>query len=222
MTRLYHIEAFSILRDGVRQLAESDPALSYVGAAGNHQVVMEEGPPAGTDVVLIDLDFYRETAEPLAKCLLLCTGIRQKHPGIGIILHSPYKYAMWIHRFAAAGVRGFVSKYSGFDMIKQSVREVVLGRFFMCPLMAQQFSNYDAFEKDPTTVLRLRTPNFSPRELEVLEGLLRGESTRTIADSMFISERTVETHRKNLVGKAGVHNTVELVNFVSVRGLRLA
>ncbi|RYY57511.1 MAG: response regulator transcription factor [Chitinophagaceae bacterium] len=222
MASIYHIEAFSILREGVKQLVEADATMQYAGGTGDDTVVMEGMLPDTIDVFVVDLEFYRESAEPLRQCLDLCSFLRRTRPSAELILHSPYKYAMWIHRFVEAGVKGFVSKLSGFDMIRLAIMKVKEGEFYMCPLMASQFSNFSEFEERPSTVLRLRTPNFSPRELDVLEGLIKGESTRSIASRLFISDRTVETHRKNLVVKANVQNTLELVNFVSVRGLRLA
>jgi DNA-binding NarL/FixJ family response regulator len=151
----------------------------------------------------------------------LCGRLQQDYPHIRLVLHSPYQHAGWLTKFMALGVNGFVSKHSGYAQIVAAIHAVHRGELFVCPVIVEQFSNFPEFLANRSIPLKMIYPGFSPREAEVLDLLAQGYSSREISTKLFVSEKTIETHRKSLVEKAGVKNTAELIRFVSVRGLLL-
>lgn len=219
MIQCYLLEKFGLMREAILCLATSEPDLYFVGASAYQADFDLELSNSPIDVLLLDMDLETEKGHPLSACHVLCARIQEKFPNVKVVLHSSYRHASWMRKFTEVGVLGFVSKHSRFDMIVAAIKSAHKGELFVCPVIIEQFSNFPAFLKNPKVELRLKYPAFSAREAEVLALLSQGRSTRYIADKLFLSEKTIETHRRNLIIKAKVQNTAELINFVSVRGL---
>ena len=93
------------------------------------------------------------------------------------------------------------------------------GGIFICPETSRKLKNLNRFLNGIESNLRAKEEVFSAREKEVLKLLSEGRSSREIADLLFITERTVESHRKNMIEKAQVKNTVELIAHAFLLGL---
>lgn len=222
MIRYYHLERFGIAREGMAALTKEHTEFECAGSGPSISLMLHQLPWLDVQILIIDMDIERDSASPLGTCLELCQTIRANHPGILIILHSPYNHAVWINRFIEAGVKGYVSKNSGHAELLRAMRTVLQGKFFLCPIFATLFSNLAAFEKDNSIPLKPVNTGFTAREAEVLALLIQGQSTKNISDRLNLSVKTIETHRKNLVLKAQVKNTAELVRFASLQGLVIA
>jgi DNA-binding NarL/FixJ family response regulator len=99
------------------------------------------------------------------------------------------------------------------------IKVVATGRRYICRETAGKLKNLSEFLAGTNHTLHSSNEVFSRREKEVLELLADGFSSRAIADALGITERTVESHRKNLVLKAGARNTSELIAVASMRGM---
>jgi DNA-binding NarL/FixJ family response regulator len=116
-------------------------------------------------------------------------------------------------------VRGFCSKKSGFDELLKAVQRVSRGERYICCETASRLKNINEFLLGIEDTLRAKDELFSQRERAVLQLLSKGKSSREIADELFIAERTVESHRRNMVEKSDVKNTAELIAYAASRGL---
>lgn len=221
MIRLYHLEKFAIMREAFQYLSAGQKNFSNVGDGDSGKLLFEILPFLNVGVILIDIELERESEQPIHDSTILCNAIRNTYPKIQIILHCPYRHAVWVDRLIIAGVKGFVSKNSNFQKIEEAISAVDAGKYYLCPLIASQFSNLNEFLENNAVVLKPVNPMFSKREMEVLDLISTGLSNREIAEKLFLSIKTVETHRKKLIEKAKVKNTAELIKFVSSRGLLL-
>jgi DNA-binding NarL/FixJ family response regulator len=101
----------------------------------------------------------------------------------------------------------------------EAVKTVYAGKRFICSEASKNFKNVNAFMAGLSPTLKIEKQIFSKREIEVLTLLAKGHSTKHIAKSLYITEKTVETHRKNMSEKASAKNTVELVSYALAKGI---
>ena len=118
-----------------------------------------------------------------------------------------------------AGALGFVSKKSGFEELIAAIKAVFHGQKFICRETSGRLKNLNKFLLGIESNLRNKEEVFTTREREILYLLAQGKSSKEIADALFIAERTVESHRKNMIEKGQVKNTVELIAYASGLGL---
>ena len=114
--------------------------------------------------------------------------------------------------------KGFVSKKAGYEELLAAIKTVHAGKKFISRDTSKKLKNLNEFLEGIVDTLRGEKDFFSQREKEVLELLAKGYSTKDMAKHLFITEKTVETHRKNMAKKANAKNTAELVAFASARG----
>jgi DNA-binding NarL/FixJ family response regulator len=221
MIRIYHLEKYAIMREALLSLSELQAIFFNAGDGDDSKALFELLPALNVQVILLDIELERDNKQPIWDSIILCKSIKAAYPDINIVLHSPYRHAVWVEKLITAGVKGFVSKNSNFNKIKEAIQAVDAGKYYICPLIATQFSNLEEFLNDTSIPLKLINPVFSRREMEVLDLISNGLSNREIAEQLFLSVKTIETHRKNLTEKANVKNTAELIKFVSSRGLLL-
>ena len=217
--KVFHVEDYKIMRDGVRHLLGMDNQIRLVGEARNGEELMAALKSVQVDVLILDI--YLDAMEDLTTVngFQLCRFIREKYPAIKIVAHSVYDDADRVATIINAGALGFVSKKSGFEELISAIKTVHKGQKFICPETAGRLKNLNKFLLGLEPNLRSKEEFFTQREREILKLLARGKSSKEIADALFITERTVESHRKNMIDKGQVRNTVELIAYASGLGL---
>ena len=217
--RVFHVEDYKIMRDGIRQLLSDDNQIKLVGEACNGEELMTALKSVPVDVLILDI--YLDAMEDLKTLtgFQICRSVREKFPSIKIVAHSVYDDADRVAGIIKAGALGFVSKKSGFEELITAIKTVAKGQKFICSETARRLKNLNKFLLGIESNLRSKEERFTQREREVLRLLSQGKSSREIADKLFITERTVESHRKNMIEKGGVRNTVELIAFAAQLGM---
>jgi DNA-binding NarL/FixJ family response regulator len=216
--KICHLEDYKIIRDGIRFLLSRDEEISVVGEAQQPQELFDLLRKKEIDVLLLDiyLDGMKEFSS--IDGFEVCRIMREKYPQVKIIAHSVYDDADRVARIMNAGAMGFVSKKAGYDELLEGIKQVHGGKKFICKETAKRLKNLNEFLNGIEDTLKEKFDFFSKREKEVLALLAKGFSTKEISKRLFITEKTVESHRKNLVEKAKVKNTVELIAYASMRG----
>ena len=216
--RVFHLEDYKIIRDGIRFLLSQDKEIQVVGDARHGEELIALLPDLDVDVLLLDiyLDGMEETRT--MDGFAVCEYLVNKYPSIKVVAHSVYDDADRVARIMNSGAMGFVSKKAGYEELVLAIKMVSAGKKYICKETSKKLKNINAFLEGIVHTLRPSKDLFSNREKDVLELLGRGYSTKNIAKELFITEKTVETHRRNMVEKASVKNTAELVAFASARG----
>jgi DNA-binding NarL/FixJ family response regulator len=209
--RVFHVEDYKIMRDGILNLLEDDPEIELVGSAGNGPGLIQALESADVDVLIMDL--YLDSMENLDTMngFQICAYLRDTYPHIKVIAHSIYDDADRVSKIVRTGALGFVSKKSGFDELVNAIRTVNQGERYICSETASRLKNLNQFMKGLEVTLKAKEEMFSHRERAVLELLAQGKSSKEIAEELFIAERTVESHRRHMVEKGNVRNTAELI-----------
>jgi DNA-binding NarL/FixJ family response regulator len=217
--KVFHVEDYKIMRDGIKYLLSQDREIEVVGEARNGNELLQALKSVKIDVLLLDI--YLDGMEDLETMngFQICHFIVERYPQIRILAHSVYDDADRVASIMKAGAMGFVSKKAGHEELILAIKKVHKGHKFICSETSGRLKNLNQFLLGIESNLRSKDERFSQREREVLELLSEGKSSREIAEELFITERTVESHRKNMIVKGQVKNTVELIAYASSIGL---
>jgi two-component system response regulator EvgA len=185
---------------GTREVFEAD----------NGQSAMEMARQFVPDLTILDLDI------PRINGLDVLVRLKAVHPAVRVLILSSHDAATFISRAMRAGAQGFVSKSQEVKEIMRSVEAVMSGYsvFPVAPSHAGPAAQ-GAVEKSRLELL-------SDKELVILQMLAKGMSDKTIGDALFISNKTVSSHKTRLMNKVGVETLVDLVDFVRRCGIATA
>jgi two-component system nitrate/nitrite response regulator NarL len=197
MINVFQLERYGILLDALRVFLRDNMLIRWVGGATNKQVDSPELPFSNIDVLIIHKDIWEE-------CSSFCAKARAAFPSLKIIARSRPTDIRWIDKFQDMGVTGFISDNSGMADIQAAIQSVYENDIYVSP---------------DIQTMQGKIPVFTTRESEVLKLMALGHSSKSIGNLLSIKEKTVETHRKNIISKAGVKNTAALIHFCSVHGL---
>ena len=216
--KVFHLEDYKIMRDGVKFLLTQDESIAVVGEARKGEELIQMLPGLEIDILLLDiyLDGMEDTRQ--MDGFTICEIMSRDYPAIKVVAHSVYDDADRVAKIMNAGAMGFVSKKAGYEELVLAIKTVYAGKKFICKETSKKLKNLNEFLEGIVDTLRGEKDFFSSREKNVLELLGRGYSTKDIAKELYITEKTVETHRRNMAEKAKVKNTAELIAFASARG----
>ena len=210
MLRLFLVDDHALLRDGLRALFEQEPSLQVVGEAENGEQLLAQLPATPCDVVLLDLHM------PGLDGLATTQRLQAEFPDVHILILSMADHALAIGEVMAAGARGYVLKSAGHDEIVTGVRAVAAGKRFLCSelgltMLGKVLTGESKSTAQPTSGL-------TAREQEILRLVADGHTTAQIAEQLYTSPRTVESHRQNIMEKTGAKNTAALVKTAASKG----
>ena len=198
-----------LIIDGIRGLIGTASDIDCVGTATNGAEALYLLEHLGVDVLLMDLDM------PELDGLQTTERIRAKKLEVKVLILSMHEEAAVVKRAMDMGADGYLVKSAGRDEILLAVRNVYAGRRHFSSSLTEAFMKQGT-ENDPSgTLLR----DLSEREIEVLAALAEGLGNKEIGDKLFISPRTVDTHRTNLMRKLDTHNVAGLVRIAIKAGL---
>ncbi len=211
-TKVMIIDDHEVVRRGLRSLLDTDPSLEVVGEANDGFEAIKQVSAIRPDVVIVDLQL------PGINGLEVIRQITKTVPKTKVIVFTFYGNEANILSALHAGAKGYVVKDSSVDELIRGIKEVVAGRRYLgSPLPELAIDVYMNIGKedarDPYEML-------TSREREVLQLVAEGCTNTQIADRLFISRRTVEIHRSNMMRKLGLHRPqVDLVQYAMQRGL---
>ncbi|MGI4735701.1 MAG: response regulator [Janthinobacterium lividum] len=214
MIRVFIVDDHVLIRDGLHTLLAADPLFEVVGEASNGQVLLDQLPAVATDVVLLDLNM------PVLDGLATTHRLRAEYPHLRILLLSMMTHEQTIGEALAAGAHGYVLKNADKYEIVAALQCVMAGKRFLCSEIGLSLLE-KLLVLEPSRPAPSTTPGvpLTHREREILQLVATGLTNQQIADKLFTSRRTVETHRQNLLEKTGVKNTPALVKYAMEQGL---
>lgn len=209
--RIILVDDHSLFRNGLRGLLERNEGFRVVGEAssGEEFLSLLEQESFAADIVFMDfsmpgLDGAQTTERALAR-----------RPDLRIITLSMFGEESYYSRMVEAGARGFLLKDSDIGDVLEAIAAVMGGGSYFSPrLLSSLTGRMHAREHD-----ELADDQLSSREREILVAVCRGLSNQEIADELFISKRTVDKHRANILEKTGCKNTASLVVYAIRKGI---
>jgi DNA-binding NarL/FixJ family response regulator len=197
-----------IVRSGLRMLIERQADMRVIAEAGDGVAALESAQAHRPDVAVLDVSMPRLTGLQAAR------EIRAHVPGTRVLLLSMHDDERYFLEGLEAGAAGYVLKRAADTDLIDAVRTVAAGRTFLSDdaqraLMDEWLEHGSAEPEDPLT----------PRELEVVKLIAEAFTNRQIAETLKLSEKTVESHRANVLSKLAMRDRVELVRYAIRRGL---
>lgn len=195
------VDDHTLFRNGLRILLNTMDDYQVVGEASNGKQFLELLEKGIPDLVLLDINM------PVMDGIEAATIAQKQYPDLKIITLSMYGEEDYYYKMVNAGVKGFVLKNSDIKEVKTAL-DVVYdgGSFFSSELLQNLVASLKSTSKSKESHAEL-----SEREMEILILICQGLSNQEIGDKLFISKRTVDKHRANILEKSESKNTAQLV-----------
>jgi two-component system, NarL family, nitrate/nitrite response regulator NarL len=210
MIKLMIADDHQIFLDGLRSLLQQAQGIEVVGTALNGRQLLGQIPHLLPDVVLLDINMPEMDGIETARQL------RSTHPRIQIIMLTMHERADFITKLIELGVAGYLLKNSSRQDLIDAILTVHSGGTFFSKQVTHAVM--DSFRKKSPAPTPSEEAELSPRERDVLRLIAQEHTTAEIADKLFISPHTVESHRKNLLSKLGKKNTAGLAAWAAQHG----
>jgi DNA-binding NarL/FixJ family response regulator len=200
--RIIITDDHQLFRNGLKILLNAFQEFEVTGEASNGEEFLRILKNTPADVVLMDINMPEmDGIEATRRGLKLC-------PAIDIIALSMYGEEEYYYKMVDAGAKGFLLKDSDISEVKEAILTVRRGgSYFSQELL------YHVIQKIKHRENESKSANLSKREKEILLKICEGLSNQEIAETLFISKRTVDKHRANLLGKTNSKNTASLILF---------
>ncbi len=206
--RILLVDDHAIFRQGVRRLLLDEGDDFLIDEAGSGGEALERIRQTAYQVVFLDINLPGRSGLDWIKSLLA------ERPALRVVVLSMYHAEQYAVTAFRAGARGYVSKDMGCDELLDAVRTVIGGGAYIPPEMASQVV---VAMGDKTT----QPPHFalSPRELQILMGIVNGRSLTMIGQDLLLSVKTVSTYRGRILAKLELTSNAELVSYAIRQGL---
>jgi DNA-binding NarL/FixJ family response regulator len=208
MIRVLIADDHVVVRSGLKQLFELMGDIVVAGEASNGEETLEQLRQKEFDLILLDLTM------PGLSGVNLIARIRALYEKVPVLVLSMHNELQIAKRVLQAGASGYVTKGSGQDTLMAAIRKVATGGRFIDPSVAEHMM----FEK-PASGETLPHERLSERELHIMKLIAMGKGINEIADELFISNKTVSTHKARLMQKLNFQSNAELVRYAADHGL---
>jgi len=215
MTRIFLIDD-PLAREASKALLADQPDLLVVGEASHGAALLDELTAAAADVVLLATTMSE--LEGLAATRLLLASL----PGLKILVLATAGSARYISELFEAGAHGYVLKDTLGEELVVAIKAVAAGRQFLCSAVGLGLLQKMLAKNPSPGLVAAEAPapmQLTRRETEILRLLAEGLTTTEMAEKLFTSKRTVETHRQNILEKTQTKNTAALIRQAMAQGL---
>ena len=201
-TRIILTDDHQLFRNGLKMLLETIPEFEIAGEASNGIEFLDLLKNCNADIALMDINMPEmDGIEATRKGMKVC-------PTLSVIALSMYGEEDYYYKMVDAGAKGFLLKDSDISDVREAINTVKKGgSYFSQELLHHVIQRIKNRESE------VKSANLSKREKEILLKICEGLSNQEIAETLFISKRTVDKHRANLLGKTNSKNTASLILF---------
>lgn len=200
MIRVFIIDDHPVVIEGIRSLLQQEKDIEWAGHAMNAQSCLGFFVNNMADVLLMDISM------PGTDGVELCAMMKEKYPGIFILGLSTFNQGLYIKKMMENGASGYILKNSSKEELLKAIHTVNSGGIFFSGEAGEALMEYQKSSKE-------QLPELSSREKEILGLIAEGYTNPQIAEKIFLSSFTVDSHRKNLLAKLNVKNTATLIKF---------
>jgi DNA-binding NarL/FixJ family response regulator len=204
-----------LILDGLKSIIREQEDMNVVAEANNGQQAITLCNTLKIDLVMMDIDM------PVMNGLEATQQLKKTKPEIKVIVLTMHDEPALIRRIMEIGADGYMLKNSDQEELVEAIRKVIGGQKYFSAEVTMALAGgkgaNDTFTLRPSDTVFLA--QLTEREIEILRQIAEGLSNKEIGDKLFISHRTVDTHRTNLMKKLDVHNIAGLIRFAIRNGL---
>lgn len=210
--RLLLVDDHAVVRSGLRMLLASEADVEIVGEAGSGSEAVSAAGSARPHVILMDIGLPDMSGIEAARA------IKSSHPEIAIVALTIHEDEEYFFKMLEAGASGYVPKRAAPEELITAIRAAANGEVYLYPSLAKLLVK-DYLSQDRPAEGKSALDNLTEREQEVLSKLADGANNEQIAEVLFISPKTVERHRENIMRKLNLHSRAELVRYAIRKGI---
>jgi DNA-binding NarL/FixJ family response regulator len=203
--KLFLVDDHHIVLDGLRSMFDQDARFSIVGSASSAEEALKKLETQTPDILITD---YRL---PGANGLELSIQVKKRYPSVKRVILSMHDEGLLVKQILKEGVDGYLLKSIQQAELKNALHQIFRGMPYVSPEITRLMLS-DMLHEQPVELL-------TEREREILNLIAKEYSNKQIAETLFISERTVETHRKNIFRKTNTTSLVGLIKYAFANNL---
>ena len=204
MIKIFIADDHQLVVDGISSILEGHESIEVVGSALSGRDALEQINNLEVDVLLLDINM------PGMDGIAVARELKEKESPVKVLILSMHNNPQFTKQLIEIGVLGCIIKNSGKREVIRAIETVHAGnRYYGADVTNTLFDSIDKSQK------AVENAELTKREVEVLKLIAQEYNTKEIADKLFISTHTVETHRKNLLSKLGVKNSAGLARYAA-------
>jgi len=211
MINILLAEEQKIVREGIKSLLKDEPGISIVAEARNGKELLDKLAEEKPNLAIIDLNL------PVQDGIETTRFIKENHKDIKVLILSMIDSENFLTKGLESGADGFLLKNTGKDELMLAINKIMEGDNFICSGIACLMM--EKIKENVSFLPRKSNVQLSDREMEILQLIGQGLTNSEIAEKIFTSRRTVESHRKKLIEKTSSRNTATLIRYAVMNGL---
>ncbi len=213
-TKILIVDDHEVVRDGLKNILTSLDNIAIAGEAGNGEDAVKMYSSLKPDLVIMDISM------PGMNGIEATRVIKEKDPDARILILTMHDNQEYLNQIIRSGAKGFILKNTDKEELLDAVRTVSSGdNFFSKDISKLIIDNYIRTAKETEKNDGYKEVPLTKREIEILKLIASGYSNQEIANILYISYNTVDTHRKNIMHKLSIKNTAGLVRYAIEKGL---
>ncbi len=199
-----------LFRQGIVNLLETKPEIEIIAQTNNGEETIEKVNELKPDVVIMDIGM------PIINGIDATKVINEQHKNVSVIALSMHSDKHYVRGMLEAGAKGYLFKDCTIDELVDSINTVYAGKKYLSNKITEILIN-EYLDQEVKTVTS--DPDLTEREFEILKQFAEGKSTKEIAESLFISVKTVGTHKQNMLNKLKLKSTTDLIKYALKKGI---
>jgi DNA-binding NarL/FixJ family response regulator len=201
-----------LVRQGLKRILGDMADLEVIGEAGDGLELLKLLEKITPQMILLDISM------PNLRGMEAIREIKALHPETKILILTMHKDKEYLYQAVSAGANGYLLKEDADTELSTAIETIRRGKVYISPLLSGDLADDWAQTYRGKSKLPYEPDNLTTREREVLKMIAEGKSSKEIADLLFISVRTVERHRANLMDKLSLKKTADLVKYAIQKG----
>lgn len=206
--KIIMVDDHQIVRDGIKALISDESWIDIIGEASNHRELFSLLETQKPDLIMLDISMPEMSGIEIARKLT------EERPEIKLLMLSMYMSEEFITNAIEAGAKGYLTKTTTQEEILNALKTIVEGgEFYSDSVSNILLKSFIKKTQNKTSESKEEAISLTKRENEILKLFAEGLSNKEIADKLFISIRTVESHKNNIMQKLELKSTVELIKY---------
>lgn len=202
----------AVVREGIKMILSREPDIEIVGEAANGREALDLVAKTRPHVVVMDISM------PEMGGVEATRRVKEAYPKVNVLALTMHEDESYVFQLLKAGASGYVLKRGAAQDLVQAIRSAARGEAFLYPSVARSVLA-DYLKRVEAGEERHRFDGLTEREREILTLIAEGLSNQEIAQKLFISIKTVQTHRTHIMEKLDLHNRAQLVRYAIRKGL---
>jgi len=202
MIRILIADDHTIMREGLKRILEGEPNIQVVAEAVDSLDTLQKVRAGGIDLIMLDLSMPGRSGVDLIR------QIKEEAPKVPMLILTMHEEEQYAVRAIRAGASGYLTKESAGLELMNAIQRIASGRPYISTAVAEQLAINLMPEDVP-----LPHKTLSDREFEIFQLLVQGKALTEIADGLFLSVKTVSTHKTRILVKMRMKNLTELVQY---------